>query len=315
MYRAPALVRDPRIAAVRRFNRFYTKQIGVLREGLLDSPFSLAQVRIFYEIAHRESAVASEISRDLDLHPAYVSRLLANLERRGLIEKKPSRSDKRQTLLALTKRGREVFAPLEARSDEQVEKMLARLTEAGQRKLLAAMRTLENLLSEQRRAQEPIVLRGPHPGDMGWVVHRHGALYAREYGWNERFEALVASIVHDFIRNFDDKRERCWIAERGGEIVGSVFVVKHTETVAKLRLLLVEPSARGQGLGRRLVEECLDFARDAGYEQMILWTENVLEHARRIYRRAGFHIIKQERDNSFGPDLVSETWAIGLMRR
>jgi len=302
-----------RVAAMRRFNRFYTQQIGVLREGLLDSPFSLAQVRILYEVAHRQSALSSEISRDLGLNPSYVTRLLADFEKRGLLRKKPSPQDGRQALLHLTARGRKLFAPLEKRSDQQVEEMLGRLAEGAQQRLLDAMRTIEEALGGERRPAAPIVLRPHRPGDMGWVVHRHGVLYAQEYGWDERFEALVAEIAAEFIRHFDAKRERCWIAERDGDILGSVFLVKNTDEVAKLRLLLVEPRARGLGLGTRLVEECIRFARQAGYRQMVLWTQSNLESARRIYKRAGFHLVKQEPpQENFGQILASETWGLGL---
>jgi DNA-binding MarR family transcriptional regulator/N-acetylglutamate synthase-like GNAT family acetyltransferase len=287
---------------VRQFNRFYTRQMGLLREGLLDSPFTLTEVRVLYEVAHREAPLSSEISRDLGLNPSFVTRMLAVFRKRGLVEHKPSRSDRRQRVLSLTARGRRVLAPLEARSNTEVAKMLGRLSESLQGQIIEAMRSIEMLLGGKEGEQAPVVLR----------VHRHGALYAQEYGWDEHFEALVAEIAAEFIRHFDAKRERCWIAERGGEILGSVFLVKNTDEVAKLRLLLVEPRARGLGLGTRLVEECISFARQAGYRQIVLWTQSNLESARRIYKRTGFHLVKQEPHHSFGHDLVSETWALGL---
>jgi DNA-binding MarR family transcriptional regulator/GNAT superfamily N-acetyltransferase len=299
---------DRRVEDVRRFNRFYTKQIGVLNEGLLQSPFSLTQARVLYELAHREQPTASALGQDLGLDAGYLSRILRDFEQRRLIARKRSQTDGRQSELSLTGRGRRTFAPLDARSHQEVGEMLAKLSAADQRRLLEAMQTIEGLLGARPEPKGAYVLRPPRPGDMGWVVHRHGALYAQEYGWDERFEALVAGIVAKFVERFDPKRERCWIAERDGEPVGSVFLVSKSRTVAKLRLLLVEPSARGLGIGGRLVQECIAFARAAGYRRMTLWTQSNLYAARRIYKKEGFTIVDTRSTTSFGHDLVSETW-------
>jgi DNA-binding MarR family transcriptional regulator/N-acetylglutamate synthase-like GNAT family acetyltransferase len=301
-------VLDRRVAGVRRFNRFYTRRIGVLQEGLLSTPFSLTEARVLYELAHREEATAGALARDLDLDAGYLSRILKGFEERRLIRRAPSQSDARQSLLVLTALGRAAFAPLDRRSQEQVGAMLGALSEQQQQKLVADMEEIEVLLGEQPHAQAPYILRPHRPGDLGWIVHRHGALYADEYGWDERFEALVAEIVAQFLNRFDPKRERCWIAEREREILGSVLMVRESDEVAKLRLLLVEPRARGLGIGRRLVEECLRFAKQAGYKRMNLWTNDVLVAARRIYEAAGFHLTAEEAHHSFGKDLVSQTW-------
>lgn len=304
---------DRSVAAMRGFNRFYTKQIGVLQEGLLDSPFSLTESRVLYELAHRDRPTATELGNELALDPGYLSRILRKFEQQGLIEKLPSESDGRQTLLSLTPVGRAAFAPLDERSRGQVGDFLARLSVDDQRRLMAAMRTITGLLSEQAEDQiAPYVLRPHRPGDMGWVVHRQALLYAQEYGWDETFEALVAEIVAKFVQLFDPKRERCWIAERDGEIVGSIFLVKESETVAKLRLLYVEKKMRGQGLGRHLVKECIAFARSVGYRKMILWTNDILGAARHLYEEAGFWLIQEERHHSFGKDLVGQYWELDL---
>jgi DNA-binding MarR family transcriptional regulator/GNAT superfamily N-acetyltransferase len=304
-----------RVDAVRRFNRFYTKQIGVLHEGLLRSPFSLAEVRVLYELAHHENPLASAIARELGLDRGYLSRILRNFVKRGLVEKKRSPSDGRRNPLALTTLGRRTFAPLEHRADEEVGVMLGELPAQEQARLVGAMETVEGLLGapkEKGSDRCAYSLRSHHPGDMGWVVHRHGVLYAQEYGYNEEFEALVATIVGEFIQNFDAKRERCWIAERAGEIVGSVFLVKKSKSVAKLRLLYVEPSARGLGIGRRLVDECIHFAREAGYKRITLWTQSHLDAARGIYKKAGFRLVDEKPHHSFSLDLVAETWDLDL---
>ncbi len=304
---------DRRVTAMRRFNRFYTRQIGVLQEGLLGSPFSLTEVRVLYELAHREKPTATDLAKALGLDAGYLSRILRGFQRRGLIEKTPSQADGRETLLSLTKKGQRTFAPLDARSSAEIRALVGRLSPDGQTRLVEAMRTIESLLGgADPEHQTPFLLRPHQPGDMGWVVHRHGVLYAQEYGWDERFEALVAEIVARFIQNFDPKRERCWIAERDGEIVGSVFLVKQSNTVAKLRLLLVEPKARGLGLGGRLVSECGRFARQAGYRKIVLWTNSVLRAARHIYEAAGYRLTHEERHHSFGHDLVGETWELDL---
>jgi DNA-binding MarR family transcriptional regulator/GNAT superfamily N-acetyltransferase len=303
---------DQRVAAVRRFNRFYTKQIGLLHEGHLASPFSLTAVRVLYELAHREKSTAAELGKELGLDAGYLSRILRGFEKHGLIHRQPSKSDGRQTLLSLTEKGQKAFAPLHARSRDEIGATLGALSPAEQHRVLAAMHTIEDLLGAQPEQKAPYMLRPHQPGDMGWVVHRHGTLYAQEYGWDERFEALVAGIVATFIEDYDPRRERCWIAEKDGEIVGSVFLVKHSKTVAQLRLLLVEPKARGLGIGARLVDECVRFARHAGYRKLTLWTNSVLRAARRIYQAAGFRLVHEESHRSFGHDLVGETWELPL---
>jgi DNA-binding MarR family transcriptional regulator/GNAT superfamily N-acetyltransferase len=308
----------PRVDTVRRFNRFYTRAIGVLQEGWLHSAFSLTEARVLYELAHREKPTATAVGTSLDLDPGYLSRILAAFEKRGLIEKSPSEDDGRQSLLALTNEGRRQFAPLEARTVQEVRGMLQKLPENQQRQLTAAMQTIEKLLApadngNSHAAPKAAYLLRPHQsGDMGWVVHRQGLLYAQEYGYDERFEALAAEIVAKFIQRYDPKRERCWIAEKDGEIVGSVFVTAKSRTIAKLRLLYVEPAARGLGIGSRLVAECIRFARQAGYKKMILWTQSELDAARHIYKRAGFRVVEKKRHNSFSKNLVAETWELSL---
>ncbi|HZE76489.1 MAG TPA: helix-turn-helix domain-containing GNAT family N-acetyltransferase [Gemmatimonadales bacterium] len=309
---AAATATDQRATAVRRFNRFYTRQIGVLNEGLLQSPFSLGEARVLYELAQDKGPSASELSADLGLDAGYLSRMLRRFERRGLIAREPSESDGRRSLVALTRKGRAAFATLDARSHDEVREMLSRLAEPDQRHLLEAMRTVERLLGAPSHPAPGYLLRTHQPGDMGWVVHRHGVLYAQEYGWDEQFEALVADIVAQFLRRFDPKHERCWIAEREGDIVGSVFLVKESDTVAKLRLLLVEPSARGLGIGNRLVTECVRTARRMSYRKLTLWTQQSLPAARRIYQQAGFRLVGSEPHHSFGHDLIGETWDLDL---
>jgi len=303
---------EDRIGAVRHFNRFFTRQIGVLREGLLHSPYSLTEARILFELAHHDHLTASDLCRELGLDAGYLSRILASLEQRGLIEKVRSENDGRQRILRLTPEGKNAFALLDQRSRDEVSEMLNELSEEDQQRLLKAMQTIEGILDKGFKFSEPFVLRPHEPGDMGWVTHRHGVLYAQEYGWDEHFEALVAQIVADFINNYNPVRERCWIAEMDGEIVGSVFVVQSSEAVAKLRLLLVEPRARGLGLGTRLVQECIRFARRSGYQKLMLWTNSVLIEARHIYEKTGFTLVAQEAHHSFGHDLIGETWELTL---
>lgn len=300
------------VAAVRRFSRFYTRQIGVLQEGYLRSPFPLTEVRVIYELAHHETTTATELSNELGLDPGYLSRILSSFEKRGLINKEASKNDGRQTLLSLTDEGQEVFAMVNVRSQNEIAAMLARLSPSEQNRVVKAMHTIEKLLGAPHEHKVPYLLRPHQPGDMGWVVQRHGILYSEEYGWDEHFEALVAGIVAKFIEHFEPKRERCWIAEIDGENVGSVFLVKESETVGKLRLLLVEPKARGMGIGTRLVNECIRFARRVGYKKITLWTNNVLLPARHIYEAAGFHLVHEEAHHSFGHDLVGETWELDL---
>ena len=301
-----------RVEAVRRFNRFYTKQIGVLHEKLLRSPFSLTEARVIYELAHHEQITATELVNELGLDGGYVSRVLREFEKRGLLAKQPSETDGRKSILRLTGKGRKAFATIDTRSRRQIEAALKGLSTVGQNRLVEAMNTIAGLLGAQPEHKVPYLLRPHHPGDMGWVVHRHGALYAEEYGWDERFEALVAGIVSNFIQRYDPKRERCWIAEREGEIVGSVFLVKKSKSAAKLRLLLVEPKARGLGIGTRLVQECSRFARQSGYRKIMLWTNSVLHAARRIYQTAGYRLVREEPHHSFGHDLIGETWELKL---
>jgi DNA-binding MarR family transcriptional regulator/N-acetylglutamate synthase-like GNAT family acetyltransferase len=304
------------IDTVRHFNRFYTRAIGVLQEGWLESPFSLTEARVLYELAHRDKPTATVVRNSLELDAGYLSRILGAFERRGLVKKTPSKEDGRQSLLALTGRGRQQFAPLEARTIQQVSGMLERLSDNERRRLIAAMQTIEKLLAPAEKpdsgGKASYLLRPPEAGDMGWVVHRQGVLYAQEYGYDEQFEALAAEVVAKFIQNYDSKRERCWIAEKDGEVVGSVFLVAKSETLAQLRLLYVEPSARGLGIGSRLVLECVRFARQVGYKKMVLWTQSELDAARHIYRQAGFRLTKKERHDSFSKDLVAETWELAL---
>jgi len=305
----------PAVAFVRRFNRFYTRQIGVLQEGLLSSPFALTEVRVLYELAHRDKPTAVEICQDLGLDAGYLSRMLRSFEKQGLILREPSATDGRRSHLGLTAKGQKVFSPLEERSNQQVASMLHALSPSQEKQVLKAMHVIEDVLDPRTPAlpNNPYLLRTHRPGDMGWLVHRHGVLYAQEYRYDERFEALVAEIVAEFIENFDSRRERCWIAERDGEVVGSVFLVAKSKTVSKLRLLLVEPSARGLGIGRRLVDECVRFAREAGYKTMMLWTQSELGAARHLYKEAGFRLVNKQPHKSWGrDDLIAETWELKL---
>ena len=301
-----------RVAAVREFNRFYTSRIGVLDEGYLSSRSSLTEVRVLYELAHRGSATASELGGDLGIDAGYLSRILRGFARRGVLARTAARDDARKSMLRLTPRGKAAVAPLEARARDQIGVMLEKIPAAEQERLVASMRAIERGLKSGPRATPKVTLRSHRPGDMGWVVERHGALYWQEYGWDETFEALVADIVARFITHLDPKRERCWIAEVDGERVGCVFCVRRSKTVAKLRLLLVEPQARGLGVGSRLVDECIRFARAAGYRELTLWTNDVLVAARRIYERAGFELVESERHRSFGKALVGQNWVLRL---
>jgi DNA-binding MarR family transcriptional regulator/GNAT superfamily N-acetyltransferase len=305
-------VADNHVQSIRSFNRFYTRQIGLLTESVYQSPFSLTDVRVLYELAYRAKPTAAELGRDLRLDAGYLSRILSRFQKRGLINRTPSQSDRRRSLLALTPRGRKVFAPLDARANTDMARMLDQLPEGDHKRLIHAMREIQNLLGCSEAQRGPYLLRSHQPGDIGWVVHRHGVLYSQEYGWDERFEALVAEIAAKFVQNLDPKRERCWIAERDGEILGSVFLVKDSDEIARLRLLLVEPKARGLGLGKRLVEECVQFARRAGYKKITLWTQSVLSAARHVYQQAGFVLVQKEPYRGIGRDLVSETWDLEL---
>jgi len=307
-----AIDRSQHAEAVRRFNRFYTKRIGVLNEKLLRSPFSLTEARVVYELAHHEKTTATELRQELGVDPGYLSRILRGFKKRGLIVQQPSPKDGRGRMLQLTKKGQAVFAAINGASHREIETLLKALSRRDQNRLVEAMHTIEELLGARPDPKVPYILRTSQPGDLGWVIHRHGALYAEEYHWDEQFEGLVADIVAKFIRDHDPKRERCWIAERDRDIVGSVFLVKESPTVAKLRLLLVEPKARGLGIGARLVDECIRFARQAGYRKIKLWTNDVLHAARHIYKKAGFRLIQEEPHHSFGHDLIGETWELRL---
>jgi DNA-binding MarR family transcriptional regulator/GNAT superfamily N-acetyltransferase len=316
----PVTALPARIEAVRAFNRFYTRRIGVLHEGLLQSKFSLTETRLLWEFAHCESTTASALARELELDAGYLSRLLRGLRERGLIRSVRSKEDARHVQLSLSAAGKRAFAPLDARSRDEVGAMLAALNEAQQQRLLQSMAAIGQLLDSAPRRTSPYLLRPHSAGDMGWVVSRHGALYAQEHGWNTDFEALVARIAADFIERFDATREACWIAERDGTNLGSVFLVQardeatHTPLpgVAQLRMLLVEPAARGLGLGERLVTECERFAREKGYKRIVLWTNANLAAARGIYRKAGYVLTGSEAHQSFGHDLVGETWELAL---
>jgi DNA-binding MarR family transcriptional regulator/GNAT superfamily N-acetyltransferase len=309
-----------RIEAVRAFNRFYTRRIGVLHEGLLQSKFSLTETRVLWEFAHCESTTASALARELDLDAGYLSRLLRSLRERGLIRSERSKEDARHVELRLSAAGKRAFAPLDARSRDEVGALLAGLNEEQQQRLLQSIRTIHQLLDDAPKRVSPYLLRPHRAGDMGWVISRHGALYAQEYGWSLDFEALVARIAADFVERFDPAREACWIAERDGANVGCVFLVQARDEatqalrpgIAQLRLLIVEPSARGLGLGERLVTECERFAREKGYERIVLWTNANLLAARGIYRKAGYVLTGSEPHHSFGHDLVGETWELAL---
>jgi len=302
------------IAAVRRFSRFYTRRIGLLHEGLLGGDLTLAEGRIIYELAQAPGTTARRLSDELGLDPAYLSRILQRFQEQGLITRTASPADARQSLLSLTEKGTGVYGTINDRSRQEIGAMLERLTPVQQDRLVAALASAEALLGGGAAAEPrvPYLLRPPAVGDMGWIVHRQSVLYAQEYGWDDTYEALVAEIVAQFVRSFDARRERCWIAEREGDVVGSVFLVRQSDDVGKLRLLYVEPAARGLGIGQRVVQECIRFARQAGYRQLMLWTNDVLVSARRIYQAAGFRLIEEERHHSFGHDLVGQNWTLDL---
>jgi DNA-binding MarR family transcriptional regulator/N-acetylglutamate synthase-like GNAT family acetyltransferase len=302
----------PAVDAVRRFNRFYTRQIGLLHEGLSGTPFPLAEARVLYELAHRERPTATELARDLGLDPGYLSRILRGFERRRFLRRTRSAADGRQSHLGLTALGRRAFAPLNRGSQAEMGAILGALTPGDQTRVVDAMRTIETVLGARAAARAPYLLRPHQPGDMGAVIRLHGEVYAREFGWDTTFEALVARIAATFIERHDAARERCWIAEVNGEVVGSVFLVKHSATVGQLRLMIVDPKARGLGIGERLVSECVRFARQAGYRKVRLWTNSVLLAARHLYAKAGFRLVHKERHRSFGKSLVGETWELRL---
>lgn len=312
----PATADPPRaedVKALRAFNRLYTQRIGVL-EPYLGSDFSLTEVRVLYELAHRDQPAASELARDLALDGGYLSRILRRFEAKGWLRRSPSPADARQSLLKLTDAGHAAFAPLQQRSRDEAGALLASLPAAQRAEMLDAMGRLQRLLVPDAAGAKPraAVLRDPQPGDIGWVVEQHGAIYAREYGWNAEFEALVAQVAADFLKNFQPQWEKCWIAELDGQRVGSVFVVRKSATVAQLRLLILTPQARGLGLGGRLTDECLAFARAKGYRKMVLWTNSCLDAARAIYSARGFRLTKREPYRGFGQKLVGETWELKL---
>jgi DNA-binding MarR family transcriptional regulator/GNAT superfamily N-acetyltransferase len=337
---------DRRVGNVRGFNRFYTSKIGVLQERYLKGPFSLTEARVLYELAHCTASSATALAKDLELDAGYLSRILGGFEKGGLLVRKRAKSDGRKRVLSLTARGLRAFAKIDADAKTKIGEMLEGLSTADQERLVGSMQAIESLLNGVARSRDGTLqrvaaartarteprppgivkghlgaktantttyeLRHHRPGDMGWVVQRHGALYAQEYGWDERFEALVAEIVAEFIRNYDPTRERCWIAEMDGVSVGSVFLVKKSETTAKLRLLLVEPRARGRGIGGRLVDECIRFAVAAGYRKITLWTNHTLVAARSLYEKAGFQLVDEEPHTQFGEGLIGQTWELKL---
>ena len=308
----PATEGETPVDAVRAFNRFYTRRIGLLDDGLQGSGHTLSEVRVLYELAHGEDRSAGELARELDLDAGYMSRLIKRLHARGLVARTRSDSDGRRAVLALTAKGRRTFAPIEQATRDQVAGMLATVPVDSRERLLGSMRAIQSALDTDGSAQPGWLIRDPRPGDIGWIVHRHGVLYAQEHGWDASFEGLVAEIAGAFVRKHDPKREHCWIAERAGEVVGSIFVVRKSAHVAQLRLLYVEPSTRGLGIGARLVDECIAFARAAGYRSMMLWTNDVLGSARRIYQAVGFTLVEEERHHSFGKDLVGQNWSMTL---
>jgi DNA-binding MarR family transcriptional regulator/GNAT superfamily N-acetyltransferase len=303
---------EGQIAAVRAFNRFYTRKLGVLDQQLLKSPYSLSEARVLYELAHREDLSAKEIGGELGLDAGYLSRIVQNFDENGLITRKPLPSDRRQYRLSLTAKGRQAFARLERSSQEDVGAMLAALPTGGSQKLIGAMALIERLLGAPDTPPPAAILRGPRPGDMGWVVQSHGALYAAEYGFDASFEGLVAEITAKFLASYDASRERCWIADIDGAPVGSIFLVRHSDDVAKIRLLIVDSAGRGQRLGQRLVAECITFAKACGYRKIALWTQSILLAARKIYQDAGFVLVASEANRGFGQDLISETWELEL---
>jgi DNA-binding MarR family transcriptional regulator/GNAT superfamily N-acetyltransferase len=305
-------VQESHIAAVRGFSRFYTKKLGIIEPKVLDSPWTLQEARIIYEIAQQPGCTATDLVRALGLDAGFISRTLQALQRRQIVARKASKADRRASEIALTAKGRAAFAELDGRSRRDVAALLGKLDEGGRTAVVDAMTVIEHALEPPPQKPAGFLLRSHRPGDIGWVVSRHGAIYAQEYGWDIGFEALVAEIGAQFIKSYDATREHCWIAEIAGEPVGSIFLVKGTDEIAKLRLLLVEKKARGLGVGRALSEQCIRFAREAGYTSITLWTQSILVAARDIYQRAGFRRVAEEKHHSFGVDLVGETWELKL---
>jgi len=302
---------DRTVIAIRDFNRFYTRKIGLV-DGTASSPFSLAEARVLFELAHLQKPTATDIRKELGLDAGYLSRILGEFERQKLVKRERSAGDERQKALSLTARGRRAFRPLDERSSRQMADMVENLSARERQRLVDAAQAMQRLLGYQRKVETPYLLREQQPGDLGWIVYRQALLYAEEYGWDGTYEALAAEIAAQFIRHYDPKRERCWIAERDGARVGSVLVAKASDDVAKLRLLHVEANARGLGIGKRLVEECIRFSRRAGYQKLTLWTQSVLHAARHIYKQAGFAVVRSEQHHSFGKDLTAETWELNL---
>ena len=303
---------EGQIAAIRSFSRFYTRKLGIIEPKLLRSPWTLQEARIIYEIAQHEGCTATDLTRTLGLDPGFLSRTLQALQRRQIVTRRPSKADRRASELALTAKGRAAFAELESRSRREVADLLGTLDDRQRESVVHAMTTIAHTLEPPAQKPAGFLLRSHRPGDIGWVTSRHGAVYAQEYGWDISFEALVAEIAAQFIKSYDPAREHCWIAEIDGEPVGSIFLVNGSNGVAKIRLLLVEKKARGLGVGRALVEQCIRFAREAGYQSIALWTQSILVAARDIYQRAGFRLTAEEKHHSFGVDLVGETWEMKL---
>jgi DNA-binding MarR family transcriptional regulator/GNAT superfamily N-acetyltransferase len=303
----PTPVAKSHVKAVRAFNRFYTQRIGVLKR-YLDTDFTLTEVRVLYELAHRPPLTARDLVQDLELDPGYLSRILRRFETAGWIVREPAPNDRRQALLRLTEDGYATFAPLQQKSRDETTALLATVSPAARPRLIAALQTVHTLLEPPPAEQRKLMLRDPRPGDMGWVVQAHGELYAREHGFDASFEALVAEIVAKFVRDFDASREKAWIAEVDGERAGCVFLVRKSATVAQLRLLLLLPQARGLGLGARLVDACMAFAQAQGYRRMMLWTQSTLTAARALYASRGFTLKESEDNDAFGQQLVSEVW-------
>lgn len=303
---------DSQVAAVRGFSRFYTSKLGIIEPKLLDSPWTLQEARIIYEIAQRPGCTATDLARALGLDAGFLSRTLQALQRRQIVARKASKADRRASEIALTAKGRAAFAALDGRSRREVATLLGRLDNGQRAAVVDAMTVIEHALEPPAQKPAGFLLRSHRPGDIGWVVSRHGAVYAQEYGWDISFEALVAEITAQFIKSYDASREHCWIAEIAGEPVGSIFLVKDTDEIAKLRLLVVDKKARGLGVGRALTEQCIRFARDVGYSSITLWTQSILLAARGIYQRAGFRRVAEEKHHSFGVDLIGETWELKL---
>lgn len=300
------------IAAFRRFTRFYTKQLGLLKQGLLDTRFPLTHGRVLYELAQHKQPTSSDLISELNIDPGYLSRILSSFEKEGVIRKVRSKSDSRQRILKLTARGKESFSELNERSKKEVASLLLGLSEEDRHRLLEAMQAIENILGTEPKPSASYLLRPHEPGDIGWITHRHGVVYSEEYGFDETFEALVAEVLMQFIRKHDPKRERIWIVEQDGERVGSVVIVDAGDRIAQLRLLLVEPKARGKGIGKRLVNECIHFSKRNRYRKIRLWTQSNLLEARHLYANEGFELVEESPHRSFGQDLIAEFWELPL---